>query len=126
MKNTTILALVALVVIGVVTYMFVNDGPQTPITGSVIAGSGEVQKVTLGTKDLNYYPNEIRVKSGQPVSISLDNSVTGCLRSFTIKELGVSKYLRSVTDSLVFTPTQKGTFTFACSMGMGYGKLIVE
>ena len=60
------------------------------------------------------------------MSISLDSSVTGCLRSFTIKDLGVSKYAKTPSETIDFTPTKKGTFTFACVMGMGYGKLIVE
>ena len=100
-----------------------NQGLQFSTTNVV---NGETQKVVLSMKDLNYYPNEIRVKAGQPVSISLDETVTGCLRSFTIKELGVSKYVRTSQETIDFTPTKKGTFRFACVMGMGYGKIIVE
>ena len=100
-----------------------NQGLQFSTTNVV---NVETQKVVLSMKDLNYYPNEIRVKAGQPVSISLDESVTGCLRSFTIKELGVSKYVRTSQETIDFTPTKKGTFRFACVMGMGYGKIIVE
>lgn len=88
--------------------------------------SGDVQKVIIGFKNGNYYPNTIRVKVGESVSISLDNSVFGCYRSFTIRDLGVSKYLGKVTDSVDFTPTKVGTYAFACSMGMGTGKIIVE
>lgn len=87
---------------------------------------GEVQKVILETKNYNYYPNTITVKEDQPVSITLDKSVTGCLRSFTIKDLGVSKYSKSPSETIDFTPTKKGTFRFACSMGMGYGTIVVE
>ena len=89
-------------------------------------GGEDVQKVVLGMKNYNYYPSEIKVKSGKPVSLSLDDNVFGCLRAMTIKELGVSKYLRSVSDTLDFIPTQKGTYTISCSMGMGFGKLVVE
>ena len=34
--------------------------------------------------------------------------------------------LQTPTDYVEFTPTKKGTFGFACSMGMGTGTLIVE
>lgn len=88
--------------------------------------SEDIQKITLGTRNLNYYPNTIKVKEGKPVELTLDKSVTGCLRSFTIKDFGVSKYARTPDEKIVFTPNKKGTFTFACSMGMGFGKLIVE
>lgn len=89
-------------------------------------GSGEVQEITLSMKNYNYYPNTITVKAGQPVSITLDNSVGGCYRSFVIRDLGVSKYTKSPSDTIDFTPTKKGTFRFACSMGMGTGTIIVE
>ncbi|KAF0216769.1 MAG: Heavy metal transport/detoxification protein, partial [bacterium] len=88
--------------------------------------AGNVQKVILGMKNYNYNPNTITVKAGQPVSITLDSSVQGCLRSFAIKDLGVSKYAKTPSETIDFTPTKKGTFTFACSMGMGYGTLVVE
>ena len=127
MKNTTILILIAIFIIAG-GYFIYNNSDESVSSGVDSADNlaGTVQKVVISEKNLNYYPNTIKVKSGQPVSISLDSSVTGCLRSFTIKDLGVAKYLRSTSDTLNFTPTKKGTFTFSCSMGMGYGKLVVE
>ena len=53
--------------------------------------------------------------------------LTGCpTLTFTIRQLGLAKRLTTPSDTLDFTPTQKGTFRFACSMGMGTGTLIVE
>ena len=86
----------------------------------------DVQKVVLGIKNYNYYPNTVTVKAGKPVRIYLDSSVTGCLRSFTIRDLGIAKNLPTPTDYVEFTPTKLGTYKFACSMGMGTGTLIVE
>jgi len=109
-------------------YFIFGSSEDSSIIGSVIAvdSNKEAQKVVLGLKDFNYYPNTIKVKANKPVSISLDKSVYGCLRDFTIREFGVRKYLRTPEDTIVFTPTKKGTFGFACSMGMGTGTLIVE
>ena len=130
MKNTTILIVLAIIVIAAGAYFF---GQSSSTTGKVVAQGtdptqvqGTVQKVVLSEKDLNYYPQTIKVKSGQPVSISLDSNVKGCLRSFTIPQLGVRKFLKNTQDTLDFTPTQKGTYKFSCSMGMGYGNLVVE
>src|SRR3990167_8685317 len=111
--------------------IFFFRGGSSTVNGNVVSeGSqalkGEGEKVVISEKNLNYYPNEIKVKAGQPVSISLDSSVTGCLRSFNIKDLGVSKNAKTPSETIDFTPTKKGTFRFACSMGMGYGKIIVE
>lgn len=128
MEKSTLFGLLIFLVIIVAGFVFLKPD-NTMVADKVIDSNivqGEVQKVLIGEKDLNYYPNEIRVKVGQPVSISLDSSVTGCLRSFNINDLGVSKYAKTPSETIDFTPTKKGTFTFACSMGMGYGKLIVE
>lgn len=101
---------------------------RSSLTGNAIQDNtnGNVQKVVLGIKDYNYYPNTVTVKEGKPVRIYLDSSVTGCLRSFTIKDFGVAKNLPTPNDYVEFTPNKKGTFRFACSMGMGTGTLIVE
>lgn len=88
--------------------------------------NGNFQKVVLGIKNYNYYPNTVTVKAGQPVRIYLDKSVVGCYRSFTIRDFGIAKNLKTPNDYVEFTPNKKGTFGFACSMGMGRGTLIVE
>ena len=77
-------------------------------------------------KNYNYYPQTVKVKANQPVRIYLDKSVAGCYRSFTIRDFGVVKYLETEKDYVEFTPNKKGSFRFACSMGMGTGTLIVE
>ena len=128
MKNTTLLFIVAIIII--TAFLVISKGGKDQtidyVSDSNPNPGSEVQKVIISAKDLNYYPSTIKLKSGVPVSLSLDEKVKGCLRSFTIKSLGISKYLKTTEDSLDFTPKNKGTFAFACSMGMGYGKLIVE
>ena len=127
MKNTLMIIILGALLFGGGYFVFSGSGNDQTINGSSVqVGSGEIQKIILSEKNYNYYPNEIKVKAGQPVSLSLDKSVAGCLRSFTIQDLGVAKHLRTPSDTLEFTPTKAGAYTFACSMGMGYGKLIVE
>jgi plastocyanin domain-containing protein len=118
-----------LLVLGGVFMLFANKG----ITGDVINDDQEInvegveiQKIILSMKDYNYYPQTIKVKAVVPVSISLDSSVVGCYRAFTIPELKISKNFRASSDTLEFTPTKKGTYKFACTMGMGTGTMIVE
>lgn len=127
MKNITAFLLILVIVAVVGTFVvkgtniLPSDNPNPP-TG----GSGEVQQITLSYKDYNYFPNTITVKVNQPVSITLDSSIRGCYRSFTIRDLGVSKYSKTPSETIDFTPTKTGTFRFACSMGMGTGTIIVE
>ncbi len=130
MRNTTLGIIALLIIVFVGGYIFLGSAKTNgnSITGNVVnnGNNGEVQKIVLSEKGLNYYPNTINVKAGEPVSISLDEKVKGCLRAITIRDLGLSKYLKTTLDTLDFTPTKKGAFTIACTMGMGYGKLIVE
>jgi len=117
------------VIIGMVllfgTFLIKNPGSSAnAISGN--SGSGEIQKIILSMKNYNYYPNTVKVNVNQPVRIYLDKSVVGCYRSFTIRDFGIAKYLPTENDYVEFTPNKKGTFRFACSMGMGTGTLIVE
>jgi plastocyanin domain-containing protein len=117
--------IILLILIG--GFLFLKSGDSSTSENTLNGNSnGEVQKVVIGMNNYNYYPNTIKVKAGIPVSISLDESVYGCFRDFTIREFGVRKYLKTPQDTVEFTPTKKGTYTFACSMGMGTGTLIVE
>ncbi len=124
-KSTAYLFGIILLVVVAGFFMLRGGGGST--TGEVVADSnGDFQKVTLGIKSYNYYPNTVKVKAGEPVRVYLDKSVSGCYRSFNIRDLGVSKYLATPNDYVEFTPTKPGRYGFACSMGMGTGTLIVE
>jgi plastocyanin domain-containing protein len=112
-----------LVLILVGGILLLKNNPTENLTG---LSNLEAQKVVLGIKNYNYYPNTVTVNVNQPVEISLDSSVRGCYRNFNIRELGISQTLRTPEDKLTFTPTKKGTYTFACGMGMGTGTLIVN
>lgn len=108
----------------VVIMLFVkSEGVSTKDSNDSVANS---QKVVISYKDYNYYPQIIRVKLNEPVSISLDKSVQGCFREFVIPQFGVDKYLASPSDLVTFTPDRQGSFVFRCGMGMGSGTLIVE
>ncbi|MBS3084313.1 cupredoxin domain-containing protein [Candidatus Pacearchaeota archaeon] len=119
----------AVVIILVLAFgiFLIKGGPDT--SGNAVDGntnSGDIQKVTLGMKNGNYYPNTVTVKVNQPVRIYLDKSVSGCYRSFTIRDFGIAKNLPTPNDYVEFTPIKTGSFRFACSMGMGTGTLVVE
>ena len=124
-RKTTFYFILAISIIIIGGFYMLKGNSSTANLPSETEG-GEFQKVIIGMKNLNYYPNTITVQSGKPVRIYLDNSVSGCFRSFTIRDFGVAKYLKSSNDYVEFTPNKKGTFRFACSMGMGTGTLIVE
>ena len=125
-ERSTIYGMLIFIVIVGAGYFMVNSGSES-IAGNIVSGgSGNVQEVVIGMKNYNYYPNTVKVRAGSPVRLSLDESVYGCFRDFTIRDLGVRKYLKTSSDVVEFTPSNPGRYTFACSMGMGTGTLVVE
>ena len=125
-KNTLYLIASIILVLGS-GYFLVSGGTNVDTTGNVVvAGNGEIQEITVGMKNYNYYPNTIKVKAGSPVRMKLDSTVYGCFRDLTLREFGIREYLKTPNDYVEFTPTKPGRYTFACSMGMGAGTLIVE
>ena len=123
-KNT--LYLIGIVLLVVVMAYFVMSRSASSENLATEEISGEPQKVVLGMRNYNYYPEVVEVNANQPVEIYLDESVKGCLRSFTIKEFGVNEYLKTPEDKVSFTPKKKGTYSFSCSMGMAYGRIVVK
>jgi Cu+-exporting ATPase len=123
MKNTTLLIIFGLIVFAVAGYFIFANSVSA---GKNSSNNADVQKITLSLKNGNYYPNTLSVKANQEVEITLDSSVRGCYRTFVIRDFGISQTLRNPTDTIKFTPTQTGSFRFACGMGMGFGTIIVE
>jgi plastocyanin domain-containing protein len=127
MEKSTFYGIAIFIIIIIAGYTLLPESSSSSsnnISPTVV--KGDIQEVVIGMKNYNYFPDSITVDSGKPVKISLDESAYGCFRDFTIKELGVRKYLRNSEDYVEFTPDKPGTYTFACSMGMGLGKLIVK
>ena len=123
-KNSSklLIGMIVAIAIIIVILFFISKSGNNKTNSSNSEG---LQKVTLGFTD-NYDPNTIEVKAGIPVEITLDNSVGGCYRAFTIPELSVSKISRTPSDTIKFTPKQPGIYRFQCGMNMGYGTLIVS
>ncbi|MEK6948420.1 MAG: cupredoxin domain-containing protein [Nanoarchaeota archaeon] len=126
MKNTSIIiGIILIIIIG--GYFLFNVEKEKPVANNeIINETQDVQNIVISFRNYNYYPNEIRIKANQKVRLTLDESVTGCYRFFTIRSLGISKYLESSNDVLEFIVKKPGIYKFSCSMGMGYGNLIVE
>jgi len=128
MKSTTMLLIVVVMVAIVGGFIAVNN--KSPVNSNVALNdvqiaNGGAQKVILSQEGFNY--KSVSAKAGKPISISADNSVYGCLRApvFNLGDKKYYKYLKTQQDSLELPALLGGTYTFSCSMGMGFGKLIV-
>ena len=129
MKNSTMLFTIVILVLVVGGFIFVNG--KNGATANVVSNGGQViegemQRVVLSQEGLNY--KDTIAEADKSIIISADGSVGGCLRSvvFNIEGKKYSKYLQTPEDTLELPALSKGTYPFSCTMGMGYGKLIVK
>lgn len=82
-----------------------------------------VQEVTINITNNGYQPNRLKVKSGQPVKLTLQSKdAYTCASAFVFKEFGIATFLEANdTETFTFTPTKPGKYQFTCSMGMYTG-----
>lgn len=98
--------------------------PNAPTTSTV--NTGDAQKIELNEQGSRY--QDVVVEADKPIQLSAGRSVTGCARSvvFNLDGKTYSKYLTTPDDVLTLPALKKGTYNFACSMGMVSGRLIVQ
>ncbi|MDP3728923.1 MAG: hypothetical protein Q8R18_05750 [bacterium] len=134
MKTSTYIILF-IVVIGLVWiyYSGEEDASEIPASVSAYATISEdgYQNLQLSYGKIGYSFNYIltpnTVKVNQPVRIIADaSSLRGCYRYIQIPSYGISKFITSSDNIIEFTPTETGSITITCSMGMGVTKLTVE
>ena len=126
MKNTSIIIMIVILVLAGGWFTFVN-GKNVGIGSTVLdIKNAEAQEIVLSQKGYNY--EDISAEAERPIKISADDSVSGCLRSavFNVNGKKYSKYLKTTQDVLELPALSKGTYTFSCTMGMGFGKLNVK
>ncbi|GIP40853.1 hypothetical protein J31TS4_41330 [Paenibacillus sp. J31TS4] len=98
---------------------------MSPGTGG--SASTDVKEVKVSAKNFTFSPNEIRVKEGQKVKLTLDN--TEGMHGLAIPDFKVDLQKPGTVE---FTADKKGEHEFHCSVmcGAGHadmkGKIIVE
>ncbi len=122
MKKNAVYAIVilAVILVGAFALWPKSSGLDTTLN------TGEAQKIVLGESGSKY--QDVVVEAGKPIEISAGRSVTGCARSvvFNVGGKTYSKYLQTTNDVLTLPALEKGTYNFACSMGMVSGMIVVE
>jgi len=93
-------------------------------TAQVVNGK---QQVKISIANNGYSPQQLWVRSGTPVELTLESNGTySCATSFTLRKFNLFAQLKpNDTKTLAFTPTEKGNYTYSCSMGMYTGVLHV-
>jgi cytochrome c oxidase subunit 2 len=91
----------------------------------VATGADEApNSVTVVAKRFGFSPDQITVKKGQPVTLSLHSE--DVTHGLLIKELGIKTDIPKGHDTVItFTPETVGTFEGKCNhfCGMGHGSM---
>lgn len=102
-----------------------NEINYTPVASS--GSQQDVQVIEMTQSASGYSPKTLRVKAGTPVRwvITSESSFT-CASSIVVPSLGIRTNLKKGENVIEFTPTEKGSIPYSCSMGMYRGTIIVE
>jgi plastocyanin domain-containing protein len=124
MDTTEILVILGGVV-AIVAILWYFFGERKLVVAAIgHTGKQEIDVMVKG----GYSPDVIVVKKGVPVRLNFYRDETSsCSENVVFGDFGIARDLPAYqTTAIEFTPERAGEFTFACSMNMLRGKLIVE
>ncbi len=102
-------------------------GCTNNMTGQVVTdvASDDAQVVLIGIDRMGGYVfTPSTIESGKETVLRNDGSLQGCAVAVVQEELGIRANF-ATQDEVVFTPTEPGTYTVACTMNMWRGELTV-
>ena len=91
--------------------------------GSVVciaqADDQGIQRATIIMDSYSYSPNELSVEAGKPVELTLRNAATFTPHTFHLADPASGLHVHAEvsageSQTVSFTPNQRGTFTFYC------------
>jgi len=96
------------------------------MNAAIPAANAEEQVVHMTVAYGTYQPKILSIKKGVPVRWEIDGKdISGCANSIVAPTLGIRKDLVPGLNVIQFTPKEKGTIPFSCSMGMIRGSFTV-
>jgi len=110
--------------IGLIVWYFWLSKPAGTLAG--VTGDG-VQEAFIVVKG-GYNPDTIRVDAGRPVRLVFNRQESDpCSERVVLDAFGLSAELPQGSNVPVeFTPTEAGSYEFACQMGMFRGEVVVS
>lgn len=117
MKKLLVLLMGVAIVIAITACGSKESKPAETTSPAATTQAAGGQNVVLKATNFQYDQAEYRVKKGQPVTISLDNSQG--VHGAAIKEFNVK--LDNSNKTFTFTPDKTGSFPITCSIMCGSG-----
>jgi len=121
------IVLVNLAGLGLITLIVWYFWLSKPMGTAAAVTSAGVQEAFIVVKG-GYSPETIRVTAGRPVRLVFNRQESDpCSERVILDAFGVSAELPQGSNVPVeFTPTEAGSYEFACQMGMLRGKVVAE
>jgi plastocyanin domain-containing protein len=119
--------LVNLAGLGLITLIIWYFWLSKPIGTAAAVTSAGIQEAFIVVKG-GYSPDTIRVTAGRPVRLVFNRQESDpCSERVILDAFGVSANLPQGSNvPIEFTPTEAGSYEFACQMGMLRGKVVAE
>lgn len=98
------------------------------VASTVLAAADDTRTVEITVTDRGYEPSRIELENGESVRLSFTNKAKSeCAASVESEELGIERteLPPGKTTVIEITAERPGEFTFACSMGMLKGTVVV-
>jgi len=103
----------------------VSSQQQAFAADALILADGK-QLIQMEVASGFYAPEVLQVVVGIPVEWQIyAPEFMGCADTLISRDLGINTRLTPGENTILFTPTKAGSFTFSCSMGMVRGTMIV-
>ena len=105
-----------------------TETDTTTASAAMDENTDETQYITSTLQAGRSYP-DITVKAGEPVKWTVeapDGSINGCNYKIIQQDLGIEYAFEEGENVIEFTPSEAGTYTYTCWMGMITGKIYVE
>ncbi len=85
------------------------------------------QEIKMKVDGSGFTPNKFVLKKGIPVKWIIDGKqLSGCNNAITVPKYGLNFKVKSGTQTIEFTPTESGTVSWSCWMGMLRGTFVVQ
>jgi len=122
--DVVLVNLAGLGLITLIVWYFWLSKPTGTLAG--VTGDG-VQEAFIVVKG-GYSPDTIRVTAGRPVRLVFNRQESDpCSERVVFDAFGVSAELPQGSNvPVVFTPTEAGSYEFACQMGMLRGRVVAS
>lgn len=123
LANKVAVTLGGLGLIGLELWWFLLSKPKSQQAQT----QGGIQEVTV-TVDGGYEPSRIVVQAGQPVRLNfLRRDPSSCLEEVRLPDFHIAQRLTlNEITAIEFTPTEPGSYEFACGMNMFRGVIEVK